>query len=219
MRGIKALLLGVWLLFINYSLFLAPVEGPDDYFMQLITFQSLDPLLVAVFSLLGVYPLVFAILLLENDKSSIPAWPFSLGAFFLGAFSLLPYFAFHNDFEQIKRNRTSKKLYSLLRKPSLILILGGITIALFLYGTLLGNVGEYAHAFQTSRFVHVMTIDFVVLTFLSILGIYHHSLFKNPRLSRLCWLGSIPILGALFYLYICQSYSTQMKQEYKSEKV
>lgn len=202
MRGLKAVLLGTWLLFISYSFFLAPVDGNEGYLTEFLTLNAPDPLLLAVFSLLGVYPAVFSILLLENDKATIPAWPFALGSFLLGAFSLLPYFIFHKDRKGVQRNRTSVRLQAIVNSSSLQLALLTITIFLMVYGLFFGSLETYSQAFYESRLVHVMTIDFLVLTCLAVLGIYHHAFYKNPHLSSKCWLGMVPIIGPLLYLYI-----------------
>ncbi|KAF5836807.1 hypothetical protein DUNSADRAFT_5386, partial [Dunaliella salina] len=49
----------------------------------------------ALFNIMGIWPAVYASLLIPGGRSAnkVPAWPFTVGAFFLGVLSLLPYFA------------------------------------------------------------------------------------------------------------------------------
>lgn len=203
MRQLKSIMLALWLLFIVYAFFLAPIEnGGMNYLKRIITMDSPDPLLVAVFSMLGVWPMVFGILLLSKDKGTIPAWPFVLGSFVLGAFALFPYFIFHYE-KRNRTNRTSQKLYHTITNSSFALTLLVISILLLLYGLVYGSFSEYQQAFWESRFVHTMTIDFIMLTLLSLLGISHHAYYQNDHSLKGYWpLGFIPLLGPLFYIMI-----------------
>ncbi|MYL34605.1 hypothetical protein GLW08_14140 [Pontibacillus yanchengensis] len=202
MNELKSILLAIWILFISYALFLAPInEGDYSFLNQMFSLQYTDPLLISVFTLLGIWPIVYCILLLENDRASIKAWPFALGSFVLGAFSLLPYFVFHIEKRRVK-NRTPKQVQAILSNRGLYILLLLLTILVMAFGIYFGNVQVYAQAFMQSRFVHVMTIDFAVLTLLSMLGIAHHAYYLHERSKRLWWLGIIPIIGALLYLLI-----------------
>ncbi len=73
----RYVLLIIWLAFIGYALFFTPdTGGSDPYLRSLITLQSKEPSLMAMFSLLGLFPLAYACLLLRGDDRRIPAWPF-----------------------------------------------------------------------------------------------------------------------------------------------
>ncbi|MBN8208791.1 hypothetical protein JI666_08530 [Bacillus sp. NTK071] len=183
----RILLFIIWLGFIFYSVFIAP-SGNGNYLSDLITMNDPDPGLLAMFSLLGVWPAVFAILLLRSDRGSVPAWPFVLGSFVLGAFSLLPYFILNRKVE--RANRIPVKLQRFLSSNALAVILMLVTIFLMGYGIMGREPGVYETAFLESNFVHVMTIDFVVLTFLSILA-----LRDRDQVTGLY--GFIPIIGPL----------------------
>lgn len=183
----RMILLIVWLGFIFYSMYLAP-DGNGGYLSDLMTMNDPDPGLLAMFSLLGVWPAVFAILLLRSDRGSVSAWPFVLGSFALGAFSLLPYFILNRKVE--RANRIPVKLQRFLSSNVLALILILLTVFLMVYGVLSREPGVYETAFLESNFVHVMTIDFVVLTSLSILA-----LRDRDQVTGLA--GVIPIIGPL----------------------
>lgn len=197
-----------WLGFVAYALWLAPGErgGSDSIFIDLIQMRNQEPSLVAMFSLLGIYPMAFACLLLRSDRLRVPAWPFVLGSFGLGAFALLPYFIWtayskKNHSAAIDRPvRTSSRLLRLLSNQFLLGALLCGTVALMGYGLLAGAGSIYAESFQQSHFVHVMTIDFIVLTVLSVYSIsLDASKWAVSRSWR--WLGLIPIIGLLSYIW------------------
>lgn len=210
MRQLKSIMLAIWLLFIVYAFFLAPIkEGDIDYLTQILTMDAPDPMLVAVFSLLGVWPMVFAILLVTEDRASIPAWPFVLGSFVLGAFALFPYFIFHYESRK-RKNRTSEKVYEILKGRTFPLVLFILSVGLVGYGVGYGSMIAYQEAFLESRFVHTMTIDFIMLTLLSLLGIAHHTYYHKGSSLKSYWpLGFLPLLGPLIYILI----SLQEKDE------
>ncbi|WP_283153252.1 hypothetical protein [Guptibacillus hwajinpoensis] len=183
----RFILLIIWLGFILYSVFLAP-EGNGPYLSELLTMNHPDPSLLAMFSLLGVFPLVFAILLLRDDSGSVPAWPFVVGSFLLGAFSLLPYFILNKNKE--RSNRTPNKVRRFLQLRGLSIVLIGLAFGLMVYGLLAGDTTIYQKAFLESNFVHVMTIDFLVLTGLSIVAL-------RDRDGVAGWTGLLPIIGPL----------------------
>jgi len=66
MRWILAL---IWLAFITYAWIWAPGQplGSDPVFKELVTLQSKEPWLLTVFSWLGIYPAIFACLLLRRS--------------------------------------------------------------------------------------------------------------------------------------------------------
>ena len=189
----------VWLAFILYAFVLAP-NGNQGYLNQLITMDDPDPLLLTVFSLLGVFPTAFAVLLLNEDDSDIPAWPFVLGSFMLGAFALMPYF-FVSRAESTRKLRTPRWISSSLDSILFKALLFAGTVALIVYGLTQGSAELYSQAFQQSQFVHVMTIDFLVLTGISIFVIYWRER-KHGRFNQLYWLGCVPVVGFLAYLLI-----------------
>ncbi len=177
----------IWLGLILYSVFLAP-DGNGSYLSDLLTMNDPDAGLLAMFSLLGVFPAVFAILLLRNDSGSVPAWPFVVGSFVLGAFSLLPYFILNKNKE--RSNRTPNKVRGFLQSRGLSIVLIGLAFGLMVYGLFFGEATIYQKAFLESNFVHVMTIDFLILTGLSIVAL-------RDRDGVAGWIGLLPIIGPL----------------------
>ncbi|MFD1888169.1 hypothetical protein [Paenibacillus wenxiniae] len=200
----RYILLVIWLAFIGYALFFTPdTGGADPYLRSLLTLQSKEPSLMAMFSLLGLYPLSYACLLLRGDDRRVPAWPFVLGSFALGAFALLPYFiltASGRWAEHRPRIRTARSIRGSVEGAATHWILLLITVGVIAYGWIGGHSVAYAQAFNSSSFVHTMTIDFVVLTLLSVYAIH-----QDQRVTRqpagIMWIGLIPVIGLLLYVW------------------
>ncbi|MGR9048690.1 hypothetical protein ACQ4XT_08680 [Halobacillus faecis] len=195
----QVLFLAGWIAFISYALFLAP-DGNLGYLDQLLTMDEPDPFLLMVFSFLGIYPLVFVALLIGEDHGRLPLWPFLLGMFMLGAFALMPYF-FLSKAREIKRGRIPDWFVKIFHTRFFIFVLMAVTAVLLWHGLGNGDDQAYWRAFQTSNFVHVMTIDFMVLTLLSIFVIYWKER-RDGRATHRHWMGAIPIFGALVYLLL-----------------
>ncbi len=91
--------IGLWLLwlgFVAYTLALAPLDQPGnlDLIRRLILVQwsGIEPILIVIFSLMGVWPLIYACLMFADARvQRIPAWPAFLAANGAGAIGLLPY--------------------------------------------------------------------------------------------------------------------------------
>ncbi|MEW4282116.1 hypothetical protein [Priestia koreensis] len=188
----------IWLLFVLYAIFFAPGEGisTDWIFRDLVSgqFQMIDPLVIMMFSSLGIFPILFALLLLRVDDRVIPAWPFVLLSFGLGAFAILPYL-FLRSRSRLVTKRAFTPLRSLLssRLFSFALLIG--TCLLYGYGFIKGSINEYTQAFQSSQFISIMTVDFFVLTVASFYVFWF--IRKEGYKSFLCFL---PILGPCLLL-------------------
>lgn len=200
----RVLLLVVWLAFIAYALFFAPGMGggEDPWLRKLLTLQSDEPSLLAMFTLLGLFPMTFACMLLRHDDRKVPAWPFVLLSFGLGIFALLPYFiltsATHAGSHDL---RLSEKLRRTAESQTTHGILFVLTLLVMGWGLLAGDLNAYGEAFRTSRFVNVMTIDFVLLTLLSVYAIYTGSRRRSLP-QEMALLGLIPILGLIVYVWM-----------------
>ncbi|MDT9718668.1 hypothetical protein QVE09_07130 [Paenibacillus sp. ClWae2A] len=202
----------VWIAFIAYALFLAPGQSPgsDPIFKELITMQSKEPWLLTVFSWLGIFPAVYACMLLRTSVKErggrVPAWPFVILSFGLGAFALLPYYAWSSSANRSSgytslhfgRQRESGIGRVVAHKLTHVILLL-LTLGTAFYAMTQGHPDVFMEAFNQSAFVHIMTIDFVLLTLLSMIAIY-----RDTEVSRrsAAWTaaGIIPIVGPLIYL-------------------
>jgi hypothetical protein len=194
----------LWLGFVAYAFVLAPPNQPDT--LELIKnlsigqWEGINPLIVSLFNIMGVWPIIYSCLLfIDGRAQKIPAWPFGSASFGVGAFALLPYLALREPSTEFpgKKNGFLKLLDSRLTGVALTI---GATI-LVVYGLRNGDWGNFVQQWQTSRFIHVMSLDFCLLCLLfpALLGddMARRGL-KNPQLF---WLTAlIPLFGPLLYL-------------------
>jgi hypothetical protein len=194
----------LWIGLIGYASLLAPPNQPDT--AKLIQdlssgqWQGINPLVVALFNIMGIWPLIYScVLLLDGRMQKVPAWLFAAASFAVGAFAILPYLALREPNQEFsgEKNTSLKLLDS--RWTGVLLTLGAI--ALVSYGLIGGDWENYIQQFQTSRFIHVMTLDFCLLCLLfpALLGddMARRGL-KNPQIF---WAVSlIPLFGPLVYL-------------------
>ncbi|MEM8605211.1 MAG: DUF2834 domain-containing protein, partial [Cyanobacteria bacterium P01_H01_bin.121] len=74
-------------------------------------------------------------------------------------------------------------------------------LALLGFGITQGNWGDYIAQFQSSRFIHVMSLDFCMLSLLCPVLIKTDMTSRNLTDPALFWaIASIPLLGPLTYL-------------------
>jgi hypothetical protein len=196
----------LWLGFIIYAFFLAPPDRPDT--LELIKnlsigqWQGINPLIIALFNIMGIWPVIYSAMVFNDGRGQkIPAWPFASASFAVGAFALLPYLALRNPNPQFagKKNGFLKLLDS--RVTGIVLtIAAAILVA---YGVQNGDWGNFVQQWQTSRFIHVMSLDFCLLSLLFpalLADDMARRSWKNPQIF---WLISfIPLFGPLFYLCI-----------------
>ena len=199
--------IGFWLLWVglvSYAFLLAPPNQPDTFELikNLSTGQwtGINPLIIALFNIMGVWPMIYGCLLfIDGRGQKIPAWPFATFSFGVGAFALLPYLALREPNTQFsgQKNLFLKILDS--RWLGLILTIGSVTLVS--YGLLGADWADYVQQFQTSRFIHVMSLDFCLLCliFPALLGDdMARRGINNPALF---WtVALIPLFGPLAYL-------------------
>lgn len=173
----QSLALGtLWLGFVTYAVLLSPSSTPDtiEVIRQLSTGQwaLLNPLVVVLFNLMGLWPLVYASLALSDGcEQSIPAWPFVVGSFGFGAFALMPYMALRKPTCHLPQRLPDTALLKRLNHRWLGWIVVAATLALVIYGVAQGHLSEtwqdFCYQFSSSQFIHVMSLDFCMLTLLT----------------------------------------------------
>lgn len=195
----------LWLGFISYAFFFAPPEQPDTF--ELIknlstgNWQGINPLIISLFNIMGIWPFVYsAVVFFDGRGQKIPAWPFAIGSFALGAFMLLPYLALRSPNQKFvgEKNVFLKILDS--RIFGLLLTIGAVV--LFTSG-LQGNWGDFVQQWQNSRFIHVMSLDFVMLSLLFPTLLGDDMTRRGWQNQQLFWLFTIiPLFGPLIYLCV-----------------
>jgi hypothetical protein len=202
----------LWLGFTSYAFFLAPPDRSDT--LQLIIdlstgkWAGINPLVIALFNLMGILPMVYAcLMLIDGTTQKLPAGIFSAFSFGVGAFAILPYLALRvpNSSPDRERNRTRaidrRGIIKIVDSRWLGILLTLATIVLLVYGISRGDFADFARQWQTNRFIHVMSLDFCLLTLLLpvlIVDDVDRRQFDNPQLVKL--LSLIPLFGGLYYL-------------------
>jgi hypothetical protein len=194
----------LWLAFVVYAFGFAPPDQPDTFnlIQRLSTgdWDGINPLIVALFNLMGIWPMAYACLaLIDGHGQKTPAWPFVIGSFGVGAFLLLPYLVLRQPHPTFSPPKS--KLLALVdsRWLGLSLLIGAV--ALMGYGFYAGDWSDFVAQWQTSRFIHVMSLDYCLLWLLvpSLLG--DDMARRGLKNSQVFWLVSaIPVVGLTAYL-------------------
>ncbi len=204
----------LWLGFSLYAFTLAPPSQPDT--LALIVklssgqWDNINPLIVALFNLMGVWPMIYACMtLIDGAGQKLAAWPFTLFSFGVGAFALLPYLALREDNPSF--NAKKGVLLKVVDSPWAGRLLMVSALALLGYGifngSLAANWADFVQQWHTSRFIHVMSLDFCMLcAIVSPLlkdDMSKRGLWETSFGPALFWIGTlVPLLGILFYLSV-----------------
>ncbi len=194
----------LWLGFTSYAFLFAPPDDPNTATLisNLINMklEGINPLVIALFNIMGIFPLLYGCLMFTDGRGQkLPAWLFVTASFGVGAFAILPYLAWRSP----NPHFTGEKGWGLAvweSKITGIVLLSG-AIALLFYGLTQGNWSDFIRQWQTSRFIHVMSLDFCILclVFPALLG--DDMARRNLYDSRIFWAVSLtPLLGSLVYV-------------------
>ena len=194
----------IWIGFSVYAFIFAPPNQPDtlDLIINLASgnWDNINPLIIALFNVMGILPAVYACFLLFDGKGQkIKAFPFVAVSFGVGAFAILPYLALREP-NQVWKGEKNWLLNILdSRLTGLLLSLG--TISLIASGLFFGDWSDFITQWQTSRFIHVMSLDFCLLCLL------FPAVVKDDLKRRgidspgiFTTIAFVPLLGTLAYL-------------------
>jgi Domain of unknown function (DUF4168) len=197
----------LWLGLVVYAIGFAPPAPPDtlSLLQRLATAQvaGINPLIVALFNLMGIFPVIYlGLLLADGQGQRLPAWPFATGAFAVGAFAILPYLALRSPHPQW--NGAKNRWLNWLDSRWFGLSVAIATLGLVLYGLTQGDWADFGQQWQTSRFIHVMSLDFCLLCAL------FPVLLKDDMARRgwgdrqsLFWaIALLPLIGSALYLVL-----------------
>ncbi len=193
----------LWLAFVIYSFGFSPPDQPEtlELIQRLIAgpWQGINPLIVALFNIMGIWPLAYACVLFADGRGQkIPAWPFVIGSFALGAFALIPYLALRQPNPGFVGEIGKGLKFWESRGLAIGLLMGGL--GLLIYGLLEGNWADFVVQWQTSRFIHVMSLDFCVLTLLFPVIVGDDQQRRGFGTGPQAWIAWIPFIGPLLYL-------------------
>lgn len=202
---------GLWLGFILYAFILAPPDRPDtaDLILKLSTgaWEGINPTVIALFNAMGLWPMAYAaVALIDGHGQKQRAWPFVVVSFAVGAFALLPYLALRQSNPSFGPNVSGPKraLLRLLESRWLGAALAAGAIALASFAFLKGDWLDFWQQWQTSRFIHVMSLDFCALWLL-------FPVLLRDDMARRGLIGggwamplvlALPLVGACLYLVL-----------------
>ncbi|BAQ65054.1 hypothetical protein [Geminocystis sp. NIES-3709] len=199
------LFLSLWLGFIFYAIFFAPPDNPEtlDLIINLSTgkWEGINPIIICLFNIMGILPFIYAsLLIIDGRNQKIKAFPFVIGSFFLGAFALLPYFAFRRSNHEFRGEKNL--LIKILDSRIFAVLLTLICLILIVIAITKGDWNDFIFQWKNSKFIHIMTLDFLFLCLLfsAVIGddlqkrnIDNQKVFTSIILT--------PLIGTL--LYIC----------------
>jgi hypothetical protein len=196
----------LWLGFVTYAFLLAPPDRPDTFELikHLSTGQiaGINPLIVALFNVMGVLPVIYScVLFIDGRMQKIPAWLFATASFAVGAFAIVPYLALREPNPSFSGKKTW--LLQLLDSRWLGLVLAIATLGLLFYGIRQGDWADFVQQWRSSRFIHVMSLDFCLLSLLFPALLHDDMARRGLTDQRLFWvIALLPLLGAIGYLVL-----------------
>lgn len=194
----------IWLLFIVYATIFAPPDQSNSLALitQLSTgkWQDINPYVVALFNIMGVWPILYgSVMLTDGQRQTVRAWPFLVGSFAVGAFAILPYLALRTP--NLNHPIQQSWILAIANSRWLGVIVFASVLGLLGYAITQGSWADFIQQWQSSRFIHVMSLDFCLLCLL------FPTLLKDDWASRglerswLYWLVLFtPLIGPACYL-------------------
>ena len=145
-----------------------------------------NPLLLAHFNLMGIWPVLFGLLLAPQWRDRpLPSWPFVVASMMTGAFSLLLFFVFRGGpAERARRPDWTRWL---------TLTMGVMGAGLVAWGLLAGDMTDWIRQWRSEGLVFIMAADFVVLAIAFVL---------EARAQGLRWSWALfPVVGSAACLW------------------
>lgn len=175
----RILLMIAYTVLISLALLRVISHGFDSPFYGALIKGQADPFGFMVFTLMGLYPLSFLLsnFILKRHMTLTDKILSGL-SFAFGAFALLPsYFK-----PYVRKDRPD-----IIRSTFMVWTGLGLTLMVMVYGFMLGDTSSFFESFFADTLIHIMTLDFITLTFLSVLIASEHTRFWHWVL--------IPLIG------------------------
>ena len=200
----RLILIALWLGLLIFAFGFSPPTDPDTgeliKHLSLGQWQGINPVIIALFNLMGVWPLIFgAVLLVDGQGQKIPAWPFWVGSFFLGAFTILPYLILRQPNASVIDE--PPKGLGFWESPWLGRGLLMVAIVCVVGAIGWGDWRDFGQQWHQSQFIAVMSSDFICLS-LSFPFIVADDLRRRHIFSglNLGLISALPLFGPLLYL-------------------
>ncbi|XP_076936678.1 uncharacterized protein LOC143603899 [Bidens hawaiensis] len=212
-----------------YVFNLAPNQTPstDMYLIKKLCYLIGDdgfqpnPVIVSLWNLMGLWPLVYSMLLIPSGRSSkgnVPVFPFLLLSFFLGAYALIPYFVLWRPPPPVTEESELKKWpLNFLESKLTAGVIFAVGLGLIVNAGLAtgDNWKEYLQYFGGSRLIHVTSIDFTLLSSFAPFWVYNDMSVRKWT-NKGFWLvplSAVPFLGPALYVLLRPSLAVTSKQE------
>ncbi|KAL4555342.1 hypothetical protein LXL04_037960 [Taraxacum kok-saghyz] len=222
-RTASFLIFLLWGGLMYYIFNLAPNQTPstDLYLVKKLCYLigddgfQLNHVIVALWNIMGLWPLVYCMLLIpsgRSSKGSVPVFPFLIVSFFLGAYGLIPYFVLWKppppaiEETELKRWPLNFLESKLTAGITFVVGLGLITYAGLANGD---DWKEYLQYFGGSKLIHATSIDFALLSTFAPFWVYNDMTARKWE-DKGFWLlplSVIPFVGPALYLLLRPSLS------------
>lgn len=153
-------------------------------------FDGVNLSLFALFNIMGVWPMVFVVVLaFDTTEQKVWRWPFVCGSFALGAFALLPYFVLRK-WGAPKRQANGWWLRVLGSRWVALALCGaaGALVTLFFAS---GQLAGFTALFRGDQFTYIMSFDFVACSIAGGLLAFEDSEVRPTSPSWAWSLGSV----------------------------
>ncbi|XXG55191.1 hypothetical protein AAC387_Pa03g2911 [Persea americana] len=212
------LLFALWGALIYYVFMLTPNQTPirDMYFLKKLLYLKgddgfrMNEVLVALWYIMGLWPLVYSMLLLPSGRGSrgnVPVWPFLVLSCFGGVYALLPYFVlWRPPPPPVDESELGKWPLSFLESKITAGILFAAGLGIITYAGLANDDvwKEFFQYFRESKFIHITCIDFSLLSAFAPFWVYN-DMTARKWYDKGSWLlpaALIPFLGPALYLVL-----------------
>lgn len=153
----------LWVVLVALGCGFGPPNRPDlwAWIVDLLTgrWGEHAPWVVAQFQLMGLFPLLMAVLLRPEWRARVPAWPFLLASFVFGCYALLPWFVVRAE------SRSRSGTFGGPVVPAVLALAG---VVLVVWAAARGDLWDLPRMFATEGFVWSMSFDFVAFWILSV---------------------------------------------------
>ena len=163
--------------------------------------DAYDPLVFAVFNMLGIWPLIMVAVLASDTQGRLKAWPFSFSSMVLGNSALYIYLFLRKVQKPFVGPKTAIVRFAESRTLALGLLV--LTLALIFYGLTEGSFSAFVETWQVNSFVNAMTIDFILFPVAFAAVLADDMRRRNMSTNALFWFYAlVPGLGAVIYLAV-----------------
>lgn len=200
----------IWLWFTVYIIWLAPLDQPETVpiVRKLLTLQvtEVNAYLFAVFWLMGVWPMIYACLMfIDCREQRLPGWLYFIASNATGIVGLVPYLIFRdrNQLFHPYIDDQDNQWLNLLESGRTAIVLVLVTIGLLSTAWLLGDWSDFVEQWRTIPFIHLITIDFCLMTLLFPLTPLLNDDLARRGVSdpKVFWtVALVPLFGPLAYL-------------------